>query len=149
MAKSIDSKKEKLSLTDLLSIVNSAADTGVDLRTFTLQTVAMCSRPDTYNMTFGNTLFIIIDCGDRMANFIVYNADTAENLAENYQRAVNATYMLGFDEAFVQFDPRLLEFYKGLLENLDVEDSGYQIAQLDNGNMQAQMRLGPSREGVQ
>ena len=147
MAQVVDSKQEKLGLTDLLSVVNEAADTGVDLRTFTLQTVAMCSRPDTFNMTFGNTLFIVIDCGDRMANFIVYNADTEQNLSENYERAFNAAYMLGFDEAFVQFDPKLQAFYEQLLNGLDFDDYGYRIEQLDNGNMQAQLSLGSPREG--
>ena len=143
----VDSKQEKLNMTGILSIVNQASDSGIDLRKFALQTVALCSRPDTRNMTFGNTLFIVADAGDRLANFIVYNADTPENFIQNYTKAMDAAYMLGFDEMFTQFNEQFLPFYKVFLDGLDNDDYGYEIIDLGNGKYQAQARLGTPRDG--
>lgn len=143
----VDSKTQELGLTDILSIVNRASDTGVDLRTFVLQTVLMTSMPTNKFLKLGNTVFIMIDGGDRMANIIVYNADTPENLLENYIRALNAAYMLGFDQIFVNFDEDFYPFYDELTDTYKAEDYGYELQRLDDDSYRLIMRLGPERQG--
>jgi|688.fasta_scaffold489404_3 hypothetical protein len=143
----VDSKKQKLGLTDLLSIVGEASDNGLDLRTFALKTVMLASRPDTEFMNLGNSVFIIVDGGNRVGNIIVYNADTNENFIENYSKALDAAYMLGFDEVFTDFQESFLPFYEGFFDVYGGDGFGSEIQLLEDNTYRALMRLGPDREG--
>ena len=143
----VDSKQQKLGLIDLLSVVNQANNDGMDLRNFTLKVVGLASRPDTEYMNFGNTVFMCIDGGNRSGNLVIYNADTEQNLRENFEKALNACQMLGFDEVFTDFNENLLPFYEDFLDGFDMEEYGYLIQQLSDGRFRATMRINEDREG--
>lgn len=143
----IDSTKQKLGLIDLLSIVNQASNSGMDLRNFTLQVIGLASRPDTEYMNFGNSVFLCIDGGNRSGNLVVYNVDTPENLGVNFAKALNALQMLGFDEVFTDFNENLYPFYDDFLDSYDSEDYGYLIQKLSDGRFRAIIRINSDREG--
>lgn len=143
----IDSKQQKLGLTDLLSIVNQASDTGMDLRNFTLSVIGAASRPDVEFMNFGNTIFLCIDGGSRAGNLVIYNADTEQNLRDSFDKALNALEMLGFDEVFTDFNEDLYPFYSDFLAGYDTEDYGYEIQRLSDGRLRAVVRISEDREG--
>jgi hypothetical protein len=143
----VDSSQNKLGLTDLLGIVNQSSDTGLDLRNFIFKTVMMASRPDVEFMNLGNTVFLIVDGGNRVGNLVAYNADTADNFTQNFEKALNAAYMLGFDEVFTDFNQDVLPFYNEFLDDYNAEGSGSEIQELDDGTYRAVIRLGPDREG--
>ena len=143
----IDSQKQKLGLVDLLSVVNQANNDGMDLRNFTLKVVGLASRPDTEYMNFGNTIFMCIDGGNRSGNLIIYNVDTEQNLMENFEKALNACQMLGFDEVFTDFNEDLLPFYENFLDGFDMDEYGYLIQRLTDGRLRAVIRISEDREG--
>jgi len=143
----IDSKQQKLSLVDILSVVNQTNNDGMDLRNFTLKVVGFASRPDTEYMNFGNTIFMCIDGGNRSGNLIIYNVDTEQNLRENFEKALNACQMLGFDEVFTDFNEDLLPFYENFLDGFDMDEYGYLIQRLTDGRLRAVIRISEDREG--
>jgi hypothetical protein len=143
----VDSKERKLGLTDLLSVVNQASDTGMDLRNFTLSVIGAASRPDVEFMNFGNTVFLCIDGGNRSGNLVIYNADTEQNLRENFEKGLVACQLLGFDEVFTDFNEDLLPFYEDFLDGFDMDDYGYLIQRLSDGRYRVIMRINEDREG--
>ena len=128
----VDSKEQELSLTDILSIVNQSSGMEVDLPSMVSQVVLLASSPTSKYMKLGNTAFIFIDGGDGVANVMVYNADTEQNLTENYVMALDAAKMLGFQQVYTVFDSVFLPFYD---EFTDVYDAaGYQLDELNDGS---------------
>jgi len=143
----IDSKEQELSMTDILSMVNQASDTGLDLRSFVFETVMLLSIPTNKYMKLGNTVFILIGSDQGVANIVVYNADTMENLMENYERVLDAAQMLGFQQVFVDFNENFLGFYDELTNRYMTD--GYEIARLDNGQFRMIVNLPSDRRGAE
>ena len=143
----IDSKEQELSMTDILSMVNQASDTGLDLRSFVFETVMLLSIPTNKYMKLGNTVFILIGSDQGVANIVVYNADTMENLMENYERVLDAAQMLGFQQVFVDFNENFLGFYDELTNRYMTD--GYEIARLDNGQFRMIVNLPSDKRGAE
>ena len=143
----IDSQEQELSMTDILSMVNQASDTGLDLRSFVFQTVMLLSIPTNKYMKLGNTVFILIGSDQGVANIVVYNVDTMENLMENYERVLDAAQMLGFQQVFVDFNENFLGFYDELTNRYMTD--GYEIARLDNGQFRMIVNLRSNKRGAE
>ena len=107
----------------------------------------LLSIPTNKYMKLGNTVFILIGSDQGVANIVVYNADTMENLMENYERVLDAAQMLGFQQVFVDFNENFLGFYDELTNRYMTD--GYEIARLDNGQFRMIVNLPSDKRGAE
>ena len=144
----VDSKQQKLGITDIIQVSGYQQGSPYDLRELTLRIVAELSMPTTDHMVFGNTLFIINKGEGRNGYMRALNADTAENFLESSKKFADAAYMLGFDSLYTEFEePAFAQVFRIISRNPPRQDMGYELTDFEDGTYGVTFALGPEREG--
>lgn len=144
----VDSKKNMVSLTELIVASNQAQDTGLPPQKAVLMAVTEMSMPVNDHMRFGNTLFIINKGKGRNGYMSAMNIDTPRNFLENVKKFIDSAYLLGYDNLVTIFkQPELIQIFKIIAKNPPRQEMGYEIRENRNGDYAANFKLGPSREG--
>ena len=144
----VDSKKQQLSVGDIIRIAGFQTDSPYDTRELTLRLVAEMSDPRVTHMVYGNTLFIIDKGKGRHGYMRALNADTAQNFLESSKRFTEVAYALGFDVLVTQFSqPSFLQIFREISKNPPRPNMGYKVQETRNGKYQVTFALGPRREG--
>lgn len=144
----VDSKQQKLSITDIIQVSGYQQGSPYDLRDLTMRIVAELSIPTTDHMVFGNTLFIINKGEGRNGYMRALNADTAENFMESNKKFADAAYMLGYDNLYTEFqEPSFIQIFQIISKNPPRQEMGYELLDLEDGTYGVNFKLGPEREG--
>lgn len=143
----VDSKQNKLGITEIIQISGYNQGSEYNLRDLMLRIVAELSMPTTQHMIFGNTLFIINKGEGRNGYMRALNADTAQNFLESTKKFVDAAYMLGYDNLYTEFEePSFIQVFQIISRNPPREEMGYELIDFEDGTFGVNFKLGPDRE---
>lgn len=144
----VDSKKQQLSIGDIIRIAGFQSDSPYDTRELTIRLVAEMSDPRVTHMVYGNTLFIIDKGKGRYGYMRALNADTAENFLESSKKFTDVAYALGFDVLMTQFSlPSFLQIFRAISKNPPRQNMGYKVQETKSGKYLVTFALGPRRQG--
>jgi hypothetical protein len=144
----VDSKKQQLSIGDIIRIAGFNTNSPYDTSELTVRLTAEMSDPRVTHMVYGNTLFIIDKGEGRNGYMRALNADTAENFIESSKKFADVAYALGFDVLVTQFKtPSFLQIFRDISKALPRKQMGYKVQQDSRGNYVVTFALGPRREG--
>lgn len=144
----VDSKKQQLSVGDIIRIAAFQTDTPYDLRELTIRLTAEMSDPRVTHMVYGNTLFMIDKGKGRYGYMRALNADTAENFLEHGKKFADVAYALGYDVLVTQFStPSFLQIFREIAKAPPRKQMGYKVQETNRGKYMVTFALGPRRQG--
>lgn len=148
MAGLVDSKKQMLTSSELLSIAAQNQQANVPPEGVLRSIKVEMKQPNTLPLRYGNTIFVVHKGKERAGFFRALNADIPRNYLENSYLFTKEIYDIGFDFLVTQYsDSSINSIFKAISRNPPREGMGFQTQKLPGGIYQSIFKAGPPRKG--